>query len=57
MFNLFKKYRIAKLARARSRAFLAHRDAMNRGDTREIHHTRAALITATNAILRAEIGR
>jgi hypothetical protein len=30
---------------------------MNRGDTREIHHTRAALITATNAILRAEIGR
>lgn len=57
MFKLFKKLRLAKLARARTRAFLAHRDAMKRGDTREIHHTRAALMAATNDILRAEMGR
>lgn len=68
MFNLLKKMRAAKAARAapapdpaadataaRNVAFLAHRRALATGDTQVQHHTRAALMRATHEVLRLEV--
>lgn len=53
MFNLSKRM---KAVRERKAAWLAHRDALNRGDTREIHSTLETLIRATHAKLKLELG-
>jgi hypothetical protein len=57
VWNFLAKLKTAKLARARKAAFLAHQDALAKGDTRRQHETRSALVAATSAKLRLELGR
>lgn len=61
MFNLLSKLRAAKAEKAgrlaRKAAWDAHQVALKRDDDREIGKTRAALVTATLALLRLELGR
>lgn len=48
---------LRKATKARKAAFLAHREAVARGDTRTIHSTRIALSAATTRKLALEVGR
>ena len=57
MFNLVKKLKSARAAKARKAAWDAHQLALKTGDTRRQHDTRKALVAATHAKLRAEVVR
>lgn len=52
--HLFTRFRIHKARKARRAAFLAFRDAVDRGDTRDQHTTRRALYRAQHELLAAE---
>jgi hypothetical protein len=47
ILNLFR----SKPSKARTAAFIAHRKAVERGDTREMNRTRRELFAATNVEL------
>lgn len=53
--NLLNRVKLAKAAKARNVAFLAHKRAVATGDTQLQHHTRAALVRATHEKLRLEV--
>ena len=53
LFHLSKRMKALK---ARKAAWLAHQDALRRGDTRDIHNTRETLIKATHDKLKIELG-
>lgn len=53
--NLLNRVKLAKAAKARNVAFLAHKRAVATGDTQIQHHTRAALVRATHEKLRLEV--
>ena len=57
MFNFLRKIRAAKAAKLRKAAWDAHQRALKSGDTRRQHETRSALVAATSAKLRLELGR
>lgn len=55
--NFLRKIRAARAAKLRKAAWDAHQRALKSGDTRRQHETRSALVEATNAKLRLELGR
>lgn len=57
MFNFVRKIRAARAAKLRKAAWDAHQRALKSGDTRRQHETRSALVEATSAKLRLELGR
>jgi hypothetical protein len=55
--NFLRKIRAAKAAKLRKAAWDAHQRALKSGDTRRQKETRSALVAATSAKLRLELGR
>jgi len=55
--NLFRKAKTAKAIRAVQDARARYLDAVRRGDCRDQHHAHKALVDATTARLRLEVGR
>lgn len=52
---IFKRHRLKKLRAARERAQQAYDSAAQRRDTRAMHSARQKLLSATHALMKAEV--